>query len=326
MAAPQRAPSAVTVASNLFVAAHKDRAAALGDELGGLVGRPAAFVSALEAGLASVADPVVDEGIHRVTPGLGSVIGVRLPLLEAAHRRFERSTRNATADELFAVTERLIDHPQSEIRWFGMWNLERLLRLDSERAWQLMRRASHEAGEWITIDTLAHPYGAGVLLEPRRWWELQSLLHSPSRWERRLVGSTLATMPHVKRVPGNRDKSVATKGLALIGQLIGDDEPDVQKALSWALRTLAEIDPADVAAFIEREATAARNADDGHRAWVLRDSLNKLPEETAGRVRIVLAGIRRKPGAPSTSRAAIAAVEAVTAAAASRPGRSLREE
>jgi hypothetical protein len=112
----------------------------------------------------------------------------------------------------------------------------------------------------------------------------------------------------------------------LIGQLIGDAEPDVQKALSWALRSLAPIDTAAVVTFVEREAEKARATDDGHRAWVLRDSLSKLPNDAQKNLKACLQGIRRRPGAPSTSLAATTAAELASADADQRPRPSSREE
>jgi hypothetical protein len=163
--------------------------------------------------------------------------------------------------------------------------------------------AAREAGDWITVDSLAHPYGRGILAEPYRWAELEQLVYSPSRWERRLVGSTVATLPFVDRRRG-RQPEVAAHGLALIGAVIGDREPDVQKALAWALRSLVLVDRAAVEAFCDRQATRARNEDDGHRAWVVRDALPKLEPALAAELRARLDGVRRRPGAPSTSEAA----------------------
>jgi 3-methyladenine DNA glycosylase AlkD len=181
--------------------------------------------------------------------------------------------------------------------------LERLVDDDTERAWQLIRRASRDAGDWITVDSLAHPVGKGVLHEAYRWAELEQLVFSPSRWERRLVGSTIATMPFVDRHRG-RTPDVATHGLGLIGELIGDAEPDVQKALAWALRSLAAVDRPATTAFLDAESETAAAAGDGHRAWVIRDALPKLDPQDADRIRARLEGIRRRSDAPSTSRAA----------------------
>jgi hypothetical protein len=266
------------------VAEHLAAASALGDSLADLVFDTDAFVAAIGDGFKTIADPLAVDGIRSVAPGLGPVLGVRLPLMNAAQKAFKRGTRKTPTSLLVDAMDHLLRQETREIRWFGMWNLGRLLPTDPERTWQLLRRAAREADEWISVDTLAHPYGEGILQDAHRWSELEQLVYSKSRWERRLVGSTIA----------------------LVGQLIGDDEPEVQKALSWALRTLADLDVAATTRFLEAEARTARLTGDGHRAWVIRDSVSKLPAETATRLKADLDGIRRRPGAPATSRAAAA--------------------
>ena len=86
--------------------------------------------------------------------------------------------------------------------------------------------------------------------------------------------------------------------------LIGDAEPDVQKALSWAYRSMALVDLAATTAALAIETERAARDADGHRAWVIRDALPKLAAADATRLRARLDGIRRRPGAPSTSAAA----------------------
>ena len=122
-------------------------------------------------------------------------------------------------------------------------------------------------------------------------------MYSPSRWERRLVGSTIATIPHVNRRTG-RQPEIAAHALPIVAELIGDAEPDVQKALSWALRAMSFVDPAATVAFLRREAATARDTDDGHRAWVVRDTLEKLPAATADELRATVDGIRNAGRAP----------------------------
>jgi hypothetical protein len=134
------------------------------------------------------------------------------------------------------------------------------------------------------------------------------------------------------KLSGARDRALAERGLPLIVQLIGDEEPDVQKALSWALRTFADLDAVATASLLEQETRVAVRNRDGNRAWVIRDSLSKLPLPTAARLRADLDGIRRNPRATSTSPAADAARalhSAATLAAAGTapgPGLGLREE
>jgi hypothetical protein len=101
-----------------------------------------------------------------------------------------------------------------------------------------------------------------------------------------------------------RESVVAGHALPLLGLLMGDAEPDVQKALAWAYRSLTLVDRAAVDTALRAETARAVQGLDGHRAWVIRDALPKLDPTTADELRTALAGIRKRPGAPSTSAAA----------------------
>ena len=295
-------PSVATARAVALVAARREPAEQLGSSLAELINQPDEFATALRQGLVKLADPECLEGQRRVAPGIGAILGVRWPLLAAVDRGFRQATRRDRATTMLFLADRLFREQELELRWFAFGLLERTLATDPERTWQLMRRAAREAGDWITVDSLAHPYGTGIAQEPYRWAELELLVYSPSRWERRLIGSTIATMTHGGRKTG-RDPELPEKALALLRELIGDAEADVQKALSWAYRSLAPLDPTRTAAALDAETNIAVTNEDGHRAWVIRDSLSKLDPSIAEPLRERLAGIRKRSGAGPTSRA-----------------------
>ena len=286
-----------------IVSGRGSRAAELGAALADRTGDPAAFAEALHAAFVELADPEYRAGQAYVAPGIGPTHGVRTPLQVAVRRAFEKASREASSSELLLVCDRLLREPEREARWFAISTLQRTLLSEPERTWQLLRRAAAQADDWITIDDLAHPYAKGILAEPYRWAELEQLTVSPSRWERRLVGSTIATMPYVNRRLG-RAPEVPAHALPLLGSLIGDAEPDVQKSLSWAYRSMAIVDAGATASALEREARTAAGRQDGNRAWVIRDSLSKVEPADAARLREIVAGIRRRAGAAATSEAA----------------------
>lgn len=296
------ATSETTARAVRLVAERRPTAAALGRRLAESSADPDAFAAALRSGLEGLADPDYRAGQQLIAPGIGRVLGVRSPLLVGVARGFRSATRHDRPSQLLFLADRLFREEPLELRWFAIGLLERTLAAEPERTWQLLRRAGRDAGDWITVDTLARAWARGILGEPYRWAELDQLVYAPSRWERRLVGSTIASVPFVDRRAG-RDPAVARRALDVIRELIGDADPDVQKALAWALRSLVLADAAAVTAFVEREATTAAATDDGHRAWVVRDVLAKLEPAVARRLREQLAGIRRRPGAPATSRA-----------------------
>ena len=303
---PAARTSEITIRAQAFVTAHLDAATALGRAAGDLAASPADVAAAIRAGLPPLADPEYLDGQRRIAPGLGPSLGVRNPLLTAITRGLRARTRRDRPGTLLDIADHLMRDEILELHWLAFDLLDRAITGEPERAWQLVRTQARTASDWITVDTLAHVAGRGILAEPFRWAELEQLVYSPSRWERRLAGSTIATIPFVDRVAG-RNPAVARHGLGIIGDLIGDEEPDVQKALSWALRNLAGIDRDAVIAFLEDETQRAQATGDGHRAWVIRDTLPKIPAPIAAGLRDALAGIRRH--GPSTSHAAATAAD-----------------
>lgn len=308
MSAATAAPSTTTARATAFVDARLARATSLGEGLAEHLDDPEGFTAALRRAFEELADPEYRDGQSFVAPGIGPTHGVRSPLQGRLRRGFLAAAHGTSTTSLLLLADRLLREPEGEARWFAIGLLERALGRDPERTWQLVRRVARAAADWITIDVLAGVAAAGIAAEPYRWAELEQLVYSPSRWERRLVGSTIATFPH-----GDRRRSVdgptVERALGLLAELIGDAEPDVQKALSWAYRSLADADRSATLAALEREAAEAARTDDGHRAWVIRDSLLKLDPADAARLRTTIDGIRRRPGTGPTSRAASIAAD-----------------
>ena len=318
-ATPPAPASAATARATALVAERKPGAVALGRRAGDLVHEPDALAAVIRDGLPSLADPEYLEGSHMVVPGLGPTLGVRLPLLRAVGSGLRAATRRDRPTTLLDIAEHLLRDPNPELHWIAYGLLERTIHDEPERTWQLVRAESRAAGEWATVDALAHVAAIGVAAEPYRWAELEQLVYSPSRWERRLAASTIATFPHEDRDAAS-DPQAVRQALGILGDLIGDAEPDVQKALSWAYRSVAQLDlPATVEA-LRREARTAAATDDGHRAWVIRDSLAKLPAPVAEELKATLDGIRRRPGAAPTSRAAATAADFLSFGLAVPPG------
>lgn len=294
-------------AADAFVAVRLRDATRLGELLAGLVTQPYAFGAELASGLASLADPAYAAAQERVAPGSGAVLGVRWPLLHEVARVLRPALRETSSSLVLDLATRLArSAPTREERLMALPCLRVCLVDQPERSWQLLRRMAHAALDWITVDTLADAFAQGVLAEPFRWAELEQLAYSERGMERRLVGSTLARLPHGVPVRERQALRVAPV-LALIGELMGDADPWVRKSLSWALREWGRIAPDQVATFLADQAAMARESSDGHRAWVVRGSLARLPLGRAAPIRALVEGVRSRPGAPSTSRAANAA-------------------
>lgn len=285
----------------MFVAQKTPTAHGLGRALAELIDDPEAFTSALQDGFEGLADPAYAQEQERVAPGSGAVVGVRWPLWRAVARQLRAPLAESSPASAVSLGQRLVRSPIREIRLFALVPLERSLAADPERTWQILRRLARAANDWISVDSMADLVARGILAEPFRWAELEQLVYSPHRWERRLVGSTVARMPF--GVPAHERTSIDPRrhALSAIESLIGDADADVQKALGWALREWTRVDRQGVTALLEKEAETARRTDDGHRAWVIRDALSAQPQATAQALRKSLADIRRRTGAPATS-------------------------
>lgn len=278
----------------------------LGTALGELTEDPESFTRVLTEGLQRLADPVYAVEQERVAPGSGATIGVRWPLVHATHRTLRRPLAEASSSSALWLAQRLAGSEYREVRLFSLACLLRALPEDPERAWQLMRRLARGSHDWISVDSLAEVYAAGILGEPFRWAEIEQLVYSEHRMERRLVGSTLARVPYVMPVAARRSgapAAMAGQALDVVRQLIGDADDQVQKSLSWALREWSRVARTPVEHLLEEETQAAVRAGDGNRAWVIRDALSLIDPRVATALRAQLSGIRRRPGGESTSRA-----------------------
>jgi 3-methyladenine DNA glycosylase AlkD len=294
--------------------ARRRRAKELGRRLETVLDDPDALSRQLRAALIELSDEPYRRELERVAPGIADVIGVRNPLIAALIGGLRPALRRARPAEALFIAERLSRDNELELRQVSLAFLRRSLADDPERTWQLMRRLGRRAADWISVDSLASLFAEGILREPFRWAEIEQLVYAESTWERRLAAATVAVLRSTARelaargvIADRLGPSHVTRGLDVLGSLLGDAEPNVRKALSWALRELARVDRAQVTAFVIAQAERAAAEHDGNRAWVIRDALSKLDGRDADRIRERLAGIRRTHGGASTSRAAAVA-------------------
>ena len=306
--------SDATARARSLVAERRAEAQGLGQALADLIDDPEIFVDVLREGLERLADDAYAAEQERVSPGAGQVIGVRWPLVDAVAGQLRQPLHESSSASALWLAQRLAAAEQREVRLFSHVPLRRSLPDDPERSWQLIRRLARAATDWISVDSLADLLAVGILMEPFRWAELEQLVYSQDRWERRLVGSTIARLPF-QLPPHQRNTLADSPALMIIKSLIGDADEQVQKSLSWALREWTAVDPQAVQAVLRDEAETAARTADGHRAWVVRDALSTQPRALASQLRNLLENVRRRLDAPSTSTAS-----AIAAGFATRPG------
>ena len=172
---------------------------------------PDAFATAPDAGLRSASPtPSTSRASSASRPARCRRYGVRWPLHGGRRPRLPRRPRGATAPSRScssptACSARTTSRPAGSPSTSSSGRSP----TEPERTWQLLRRARARGGR-LDHRRRRSPIrtARASLAEPYRWAELEQLVFSPSRWERRLVGSTIATMTHVDRRRG-RDPEVA---------------------------------------------------------------------------------------------------------------------
>ena len=298
--------SEATARADAFISAHLGAARDLGLRLSELIDEPEAFLGALREGLASLADPEYSLLAERASPGIPARYVVRGPLVDAIQRPLRQALKEGSSIPALQLAQHLLGAEDRDLRLFALPCLRRSLAQDPEQTWQLLRRMGRGAGDWIEVDSLADLWARGVLAEQFRWAELEQLLYSEQTFERRLVGATLATIPHrLSSAPhGELPPGAVGRALEMIRLLMGDAEVMVQKSLAWAIREWSRLDPTAAAGLLRAEAAIAVERDDGARAWVVRESLSLQPDAVAISLRRDLAGIRRQRHGASTSIAA----------------------
>ena len=219
------------------------------------------FTETLAGGLAGLSDPAYRAMVEAVSPAISADYAVRGPLREAVARPVRAALRHGSSGSALCLAQRLAASGHRDLRLYALPCLRRSLPEDPERSWQLLRGMAAGAEDWIEVDSLAEVWAVAILAEAFRWAELEQLVYSPRTFERRLVGATLATLPH--RVPaarrGELRDGLSRRSMDLLAMLMGDAEQMVQKALSWAIRNWTRFDPEAVAAFLEAETDRAEH-------------------------------------------------------------------
>ena len=194
--------------------------------------------------MSASAAPALAAEIERELRALPSASAVPV---RALRRRYSVRLRDEPARSVVAVAYQLIE--RFDRRFVACELLcHHPLALASLRATHL-RRLGRGMSDWGAVDVFA------TLVAGRVWREKQvgvALVHgwarSPNRWWRRTA--LVCTVPlNVKAQGGEGD---ARRTLAVCRLLLDDRDDMVVKALSWALRALAERDPESVRAFVAR--------------------------------------------------------------------------
>ena len=170
-----------------------------------------------------------------------------VPALRALRRELSRALRNAPARLVVELAKTLVADPgpgarlvASELVRHHPGAIEALSARD-------VRRLAGTLASWDDVDVFACMVSGQAYREGRIGdAELARWARSPDRWWRR--AALVSTVPLNVRAQGGEGD--ARRTLPICTLLVADCDDLVVKALSWALRALAERDPAAVRRFV----------------------------------------------------------------------------
>jgi 3-methyladenine DNA glycosylase AlkD len=203
-----------------------------------------AHARAIRRTLESLADPAHATVMATIAPSAVPHLGIRVPAVRAAVREFARSHRDWTAADAAGLLDRLAGTQRREEILFGTFLLARFRRRFDPSLWKHLPRWLAAVDNWETCDQLAGGVVAPlVAAEPSRVAELLRWTAHRSPWVRRCAAATAANLNHAGR-------GMVAETIAVCDRLMTETDPNVIKAVGWALRDATKSDLHAVAAFL----------------------------------------------------------------------------
>lgn len=140
---------------------------------------------------------------------------------------------------------------------------------DYENSKQFVLKILDDISDWEICDQLALKVVINLMLQNQE--ETVSLLEkwvkSENKWIRRLA---IATIPPFIRAR----KTEFQICLSLLDKVMKEKDPDVRKAIGWALREVSKKEPKSVFDFLAKWA----GIDNKNTRWIIKEGMKKLPK------------------------------------------------
>jgi 3-methyladenine DNA glycosylase AlkD len=169
----------------------------------------------------------------------------QFPFLGLYTARLEAVLRSLPAPPVEAVTDFALacwELPEREYQYAGAWHLRRAVGRLPPGSLPTLERLITTKSWWDTVDPLAtHVVGQLVRADPDLSREMDRWIEAEDLWLAR------AALLHQERWKQRTD---ATRLFAYCLRRAGDRDFFVRKAIGWALRSYAAVDPSAVARFL----------------------------------------------------------------------------
>ena len=186
--------------------------------------------------------------------------------IRAVRREFTKRLKSSPPDEVMGIAEKLLESPEGPHRWVPYELIHHHKPALAQVKAESLERLGQGISSWDQTDVFGL-YLAGPVWQQRQIADavIHKWARSNDRWWRR--AALVATVPLNSKSSGGRGDIRRT--LQICQMLESDRDPMVVKALSWALRVLAKVEPKAVQGHIKDRGPALA-------ALVQREVRNKL--------------------------------------------------
>lgn len=188
------------------------------------------------------------------------------PSIRALRREISKELESSDRGSVMAIALDLVASGDPNARWAAYELVQHHEGARDGLSSGEVEQLGNGMASWVAVDSF------GCFISGPAWREgrlgdgdVQRWARSDDRWWRR--AALVSTVPLNVRAQGGTGDAVRT--LAVCEKLVGDRDPMVVKALSWALRALAVRDREAVSSFV-------RQHEDGLAALVKREVRKKL--------------------------------------------------
>nr|MDO8097684.1 DNA alkylation repair protein [Candidatus Njordarchaeota archaeon] len=230
--------------------------------------KPKEFTRELQELLKSYVDREATKNYLRIIPDTGKFYGVPKPILGAMASEIGKFIQKAQ-DKAQGLLEVIWAEGSFEAKQIAGKSLEKFGPKNPKACLDFVSSVLADLDNWSVCDNLAmfgvEPivYSNPELVLPlsERW------VRSNNKWIRRFGVITLR---------GYRRVKTTDNVFQVLDGVMGDNEKDIKKAVSWVLREIAKKNPDDVGEFLTKWAKANPSKDT---RWIIKDGIKKLGDD-----------------------------------------------
>jgi 3-methyladenine DNA glycosylase AlkD len=218
-------------------------------------------------------------------------VGIPVPVLKSIGKEVSKAARKRVGD-FMPLARVLWEEYGREGRVIGVMLLGTMELADPERVLPLLKELCRTCITWEDADRMAMDAVEPIVRKkPGQWLgAMEPWLIDESKWVRRAGVTVVARLPM-------KHPEYTSQCLELAGRLLSDEEVDVKKAVSFAIRLSVRGKVGPVRDFLEQHVPPQNPA----ATWVLCDAIRSMAKQFLPEFTSLLAPYEKWASAPSLS-------------------------